>query len=337
MQMQEVISKWIESVWYENTPAVYLLAPLSWLYRIVITLRRVCYRAGVIKSQRSDRPVIVVGNITVGGTGKTPLVIWIVEWLKQQGYRPGVVSRGYGATAAHWPQIVESDSDPSMVGDEPLLIFQRTACPVVVDPIRIRAARILVARGDCDIIVSDDGLQHYALERDIEVVVVDGERRFGNGRCLPAGPLREPVQRLPQVDLIVCNGTGRVKELSMQLVGDVAVNLDDQSQRPLANFFRGPLHALVGIGNPQRFLDHLARFDLQFDSRVFPDHHHYRPDDIVFQDDAPVLMTEKDAVKCRAFADKRHWYVPVTARLDDRFGDRLLNLLQDRKNGQEVA
>ncbi len=279
----------------------------------------------------------MVGNITVGGTGKTPLVIWIVEWLKQKGYRPGVISRGYGATAACWPQIVDCDSDPSMVGDEPLLIFQRTACLVVVDPIRIRAARALLACSDCDIIVSDDGLQHYALERDIEVVVVDGERRFGNGYCLPAGPLREPVQRLKQVDLIVCNGTGRIDELSMQFVGEVAVNLDDQSQRPLESFSRQRLHALVGIGNPQRFLDYLDRFDLYFDSRVFPDHYHYRPDDILFQDDAPVLMTEKDAVKCRAFADERHWYVPVTARLDDRFGDRLLNLLQDRMNGQKVA
>lgn len=335
--MQKVISQWIDSAWYADTSAVYFLVPLSWLYRLVIRLRRACYRFGLIKRHRLKRPVIVVGNITVGGTGKTPLVIWIVEWLKQQGYRPGVISRGYGATAAHWPQIVDGDSDPAVVGDEPLLIFRRTARPVMVDPIRIRAARTLLACSDCDIIISDDGLQHYALERDIEVIVVDGERRFGNGCCLPAGPLREPVRRLKQVDLIVCNGTGRGNELSMQLVGEVAVNLVDQSQRLVESFFRQRLHAVVGIGNPQRFLDHLDRFDLHFDSRVFPDHHHYWPDDILFQDDAPVLMTEKDAVKCRAFADKRHWYVPVTARLDDRFGDRLLNLLQDRKNGQKVA
>ena len=338
MPMQKRVARWIESVWYGDTPAVYLLAPLSWLYRLVISLRRACYRFSLIKRCRVNRPVIVVGNITVGGTGKTPLVIWIVQWLQRQGYRPGVISRGYGSTAAHWPQIVDSDSAPSLVGDEPLLIFRRTACPVVVDPIRIRAVRTLLARSDCDIIVADDGLQHYALARDIEVVVVDGERRFGNGRCLPAGPLREPARRLRQADLIVCNGEkGQGDELSMQLEGGLAVNLHDRSQRPLADFSRRPLHVLVGIGNPQRFLNHLGRFDLQFDSRVFPDHHPYRPNDILFQDDAPVLMTEKDAVKCRGFADQRHWYVPVTARLDDCFGDRLLNLLQDRKNGQKVA
>ena len=337
MQPRAVISKWIESLWYEDTPAVYLLAPLSWLYRLVIMLRRACYRLGVIQRHRLHKPVIVVGNIMVGGTGKTPLVIWIVEWLQRQGYRPGVISRGYGATAAHWPQIVECDSDPSLVGDEPLLIFRRTICPVVVDPVRTRAGRVLLDRSECDIIISDDGLQHYALERDIEIVVVDGERRFGNRRCLPAGPLREPLQRLQPVDLIVCNGSGRGDELSMQLEGAVAVNLEDRSQRSLQSFSRRPLHALAGIGNPQRFLDHLARFDLQFDCRVFPDHHDYQPDDILFEDDAPVLMTEKDAVKCLAFADKRHWYVPVTARLDDRFGDRLLDLLQDRTHGQKLA
>lgn len=221
-------------------------------------LRRQAYRQGWWRSVRMPVPVIVVGNITAGGSGKTPLVIWLAEWLQANGWRPGIVSRGYGGLAAHWPQPVRADSDPRLVGDEPVLTVQRTACPMMVGPDRVAAARALLQEHDCNIIISDDGMQHYCLQRDIEIAVLDGSRRLGNGFCLPAGPLREPASRLAEVDLRVANGVAKECEQQMLLQPQVVQRLHDGDSQSL-EFFRGQtVHAVAGIGNPARFFSAIA-------------------------------------------------------------------------------
>jgi tetraacyldisaccharide 4'-kinase len=264
--------------------------------------------------------VIVVGNLTVGGAGKTPLVIWLCEHLQRAGHRPGVVSRGYGGRPPRLPLSVTAATAPSEAGDEPVLIAARTGCPVVVDPDRPRAARALLAANDVDVIVADDGLQHYALARNLEIVVVDGRRRFGNGFCLPAGPLREPLSRLVTVDLVVVNGAGGAGEFALRLVGDRLANLADVAHTEPLTAWRGRrVHAVAGIGDPARFFTALTTAGLEVVEHPFPDHHAYRPDDLDFGDGLPVLMTEKDAVKCRTFAAARHWYLPVSAAPDAAF------------------
>jgi tetraacyldisaccharide 4'-kinase len=318
----------IDSLWYRNSPLGLVLAPLGWLYCAGSLLRRAAYRIGILPVGRVGAPVVVVGNISVGGTGKTPLVIWIARFLKANGLRPGIVSRGYRGRADKWPQQVRPDSDPIMVGDEPVLLAQATGCPVAADPNRLRAAQTLLAHVECDMIISDDGLQHLAMGRDVEIAVIDGIRRHGNGRCLPAGPLREPVSRLDSVDLIVANGGGVPGEFDMRMAAGEAKNLVDTSiRRPLQTFAAGPVHAVCGIGVPERFFDTLERAGLTLVRHPFPDHHAYSAGDIGFDDAHPVLMTEKDAVKCRRFADTRHWCVPVRAELAHAFGARLLSLL----------
>jgi tetraacyldisaccharide 4'-kinase len=318
----------IDSLWYQNSPLGVLLAPLGWLYCAASIVRRASYRVGIAHSGRVGAPVIVVGNISVGGTGKTPLVIWIARFLMSRGLRPGIVSRGYRGRADKWPQQVRPDSDPTMVGDEPVLLAQATRCPVVADPDRLRAATSLLVHAQCDVIISDDGLQHLALGRDVEIAVIDGLRRHGNGRCLPAGPLREPVSRLDSVDLVVTNGGGMVGEFDMRMRAGEAKNLADETLRqPLETFKAGPVHAVCGIGSPQRFFETLERGGIRLIRHPFPDHHPFAASDIDFDDDIPVLMTEKDAVKCRRFAHARHWYVPIQAELAEAFGARLLSLL----------
>ncbi|TAN50194.1 MAG: tetraacyldisaccharide 4'-kinase [Methylococcaceae bacterium] len=332
--LRRLATECIERLWYGERPCFCLL-PLANIYRAVAGFKRRLYQAGWLRSERLPLPVIVVGNISVGGAGKTPLTVWIVEWLRAQGYRPGVVSRGYGGQAQQWPQRVTVDSDPRLVGDEPVLMARRTQCPLAVAPRRAEAARLLLA--ECDVIVADDGLQHYALARDIEIAVIDGVRRHGNGACLPAGPLREPAARLAGVDLCVCNGGApQSGEYAMSLHGDTAVNMIDDRRRLLAEF-AGTVHALAGIGHPRRFFEHLRWAGVSLQERPLPDHHVFSETDLEFGDSRPVLMTEKDAVKCAALADIRHWYVPVTARLDPAFGPRLLQLLQEKTRGRTTA
>lgn len=320
----------LDRYWYSRNPVSALLTPASWLYCALAGVRRWSYDAGLLPVSKLDVPVLVVGNVTVGGTGKTPFVIWLVERLRSAGWRPAVVSRGYGGRAPAWPQWVHADSDPAMVGDEPVLLARRCCCPISVGPARVRAARALVEQGACDVIVSDDGLQHFALGRDLEIALVDGSRRFGNGRCLPAGPLREPVQRLQEVDFVVANGQAARLEYPMQLEGDNAEPVAGGGARPLRDFSGGPVHAVAGIGDPRRFFSHLRRFGLQLIEHPLPDHHRFRPEDLDFGDGLPVLMTEKDAVKCSAFAKSNHWQVPVTAILDQNLETRLLQLLEQR-------
>ncbi len=325
-------------MWYGRSVASRMLAPVSWLYCLVAVLRRLAYESGLAAPSRLPVPVIVVGNITVGGSGKTPLVIWISRFLRQAGFTPGIVTRGYGGRARHWPQQVRADSDPRAVGDEPVLLARRSGCPVAAAPARVDAARGLLAHSRCDIIVADDGLQHYALGRDIEIAVIDGQRRLGSGRCLPAGPLREPAGRLRYVDLVVASGTSRRGEFAMAYLPGAPRSLRDETrQRSFEAFTGDPVHAVAGIGNPGRFFSQLRRLGLTVVEHPFPDHHAYAPEDLDFGDSRPVLMTEKDAVKCTSFALEHHWYIPIEADLPPHFGGRLLTLLQRNSHGQESA
>ena len=274
-----------------------------------------------------------MGNITVGGTGKTPLVVAIVEHLQKQGLNPGIVSRGYCGKATHWPQAVNEDSDPALVGDEARLLVQRCQCPMSVGPDRPQAARALLDKHACDVIISDDGLQHYAMHRDIEVVVVDGVRRFGNKRCLPAGPLRKPVQRIKAADYVVVNGMARSDEIEMTLQMQAARSLTKiRVNKDLADFVNQSVHAIAGIGNPNRFFSQLKSLGINVIEHPFKDHHKYSASDICFNDELPVLMTEKDAVKCLQFAQHNHWYIPVVAEINNGFLEKLTEQLR-RYNG----
>ncbi len=321
-----------------------MLLPLSYLFRLLARLRRIAYTAGLLRTYHSRIPIIVVGNICVGGSGKTPLVIWLADFLKKKGFSPGIISRGYGGTSRNFPKRVHADSDPARVGDEAVLMAQRAGCPVVIDPVRSRAARVL--EQTCDILIADDGLQHYALGRTVEIAVIDGARPFGNGYCLPAGPLREPPSRLNSVDFIVVNGKLRddirldkliplsLRIDEMALVDRGLVNLHDKTfTKSAKDFAEGPVHALAGIGNPGRFFAQLRSLGLQLIEHPFPDHHRFTREDLQFTDTRPVIMTEKDAVKCHAFAQAHHWYLPVEASLDENFGERLLSLLARNTHG----
>jgi tetraacyldisaccharide 4'-kinase len=318
----------LNRIWYGGAPTSLLLLPLAWLYGAVMAVRRVFYEQGWLPSYRVSRPVIVVGNLTVGGTGKTPFVAWLAEKLTERGLRVGILSRGYGSNATV-PRVVESSSPWQEVGDEPLLLRQRTGCDVVVSVDRAAGAQLLARRG-ADVIVADDGLQHLRLAREVEIVVVDGARGFGNRRLLPAGPLREPASRAARVNLVVINGrpehasitrlpTPRdLQPLQMTLfAGRVLPVAGSRADRALESFRGQRVHAVAGIGNPWRFFADLRGRGLDIVEHAFADHHPFSAADLDFRDAQPVLMTEKDAVKCRAFADARLWYVPVTARFSD--------------------
>lgn len=339
--MKKSLTRWFEDAWYKEMYISAWFMPLSMIYVDAVRLRRWMYRTGRLPSSRLPVPVIIVGNLTVGGTGKTPLVVWMVAFLRQQGYKPGVISRGYAgdAKANQAPLAVTIDSDPALVGDEPLLLVRRCACPVVVGADRPAAAEYLLSHNDCDVIVSDDGLQHYALQRDIEIVVIDGDRRFGNGYCLPVGPLREPQERVKEVDLVVVNGGDELLdgEFAMQCRGDSLVNLKTAERKPLADFAGQACHAVAGIGNPKRFFKQLAASGLSCDCHAFPDHYAFSASDLRFKGDNPIIMTEKDAVKCSGFAEPQHWYLPVDAVLPETFSEQLLTLLKDKTHGQKIA
>lgn len=329
--MKKTLARWALDIWYKDPVIGLWLMPLGFLFSDIVRFRKFLYRIGMLKTQTLPVPVIVVGNLTVGGTGKTPLVIYLAEFLKNSGFKPGIISRGYGGLADSWPQWVGTESLAKDVGDEALLIAKQTVCPMVVGPLRVDAARLLLEKTDCDVILSDDGLQHYALHRDIEIAVIDGVRRFGNGYCLPAGPLREPIERLNSVDLIIVNGEKQEpNEFPMRLEGDIAINLLTGEQKHLVDFLTEDCHAIAGIGHPERFFKQLALVGLNTSNKSFPDHYSFQREDIEFSDQQPVLMTEKDAVKCRLFAGQQHWYVPVTARPDTLFTEQLLNLLREK-------
>jgi tetraacyldisaccharide 4'-kinase len=286
------------------------------------------YHHGWLRSEQLPVPVIVVGNIVAGGAGKTPLTIALVEALCARGYKPGVVSRGYGG-AARAPMLLDAQPDPTVTGDEPALIRMRTGAPVAIGARRADAARLLLPEG-VNVVIADDGLQHYALARDAEICVVDGMRRLGNGRLLPAGPLREPESRLRDVDFIVCNGgDAHNGEVPMHLVLADAVTLAEPARTsPLVAFSGTCVHAVAGIGHPARFFDALRALGIDVIAHPFPDHHRYTAADLEFGDGLPVLMTEKDAVKCRVFAKEDAWAVPVTAELPMSFFDAVAKCLE---------
>lgn len=320
--------KTLDEYWYQRNLISLMLLPVSWVFRLLVMLRRYCYKAGLLTSTGFSVPVIIVGNISVGGSGKTPLVIALVELLRKAGYHPGVISRGYGGKATTWPQQVRPDSDPHMVGDEPVLIAQSCKVPLAVGPDRVIVAQQLLQYNDCDVIISDDGLQHYALKRDIEMVVVDGVRRFGNGYCLPAGPLREPQSRLASVDFVVTNGLAMRMEYPMELHASHVINLASGKSHPISEFTGQTVHAIAAIGNPSRFFSLLMKKKIKIIEHPFADHYAFNNADIEFMDDKPVFMTEKDAVKCKQYATENMWVVPVSARLDERLALRLLGMLK---------
>ena len=319
-------------------PAYWFAGPVPWharmlskVYGRAIALRMRLFRAHLLRRVKVAVPVIVVGNLIAGGSGKTPLAIILVERLRAAGWTPGVATRGYGRDDAGTPRWVEADTDPALGGDEPVLIAHRTGAKVRADADRAAAARALVEAG-CDIVVCDDGLQHYRLRRDIEIEVIDGRRRYGNGQLLPAGPLREPVERGGAVDFRVLNvGSGEVDagfgEWPMRLLADQALPLLGGRPLPLSAFAGKRVQAVAGIGDPERFFDTLRGHGIAVVPHAFADHHRYAPGDLSFGSDLPVLMTEKDAVKCRGFATDRHFSVPIRAELPEAFWVALLDRL----------
>ena len=325
------------AAWYAGHPALTLLRPLEWLFRRVVDRKRARFVAGEGEIYRAPVPLIVVGNITVGGTGKTPMILWLIEHCQQRGLRVGVVSRGYGAKPAHFPWRVLAEQSAAIAGDEPLLIVQRTGVPLVIDPDRSRAVQALLAAQELDLILSDDGLQHYRLARDLELVLIDSARGLGNGRCLPAGPLREPPERLQSVDAVLYNGAASDPEhgFSFCLQPSALINLRSGERQPLTHFPVGQaLHAVAGIGNPQRFVTTLETLHWRPVPHFFADHAPYSPEVLKFSPALPLVMTEKDAVKCRAFAASDWWYLAVDAVPSQAFtlwfDQQLLRLLPDR-------
>ncbi len=332
--MKEPLSVFLQRTWYGDHPLCRLLTPLSGVTAAAVAARRAWFRR--VKPATAPLPVIVVGGLTVGGTGKTPLVAALAEYLKSKGRKPGIVSRGYGARRRDYPYRVQTGDSADQVGDEPLLLRRRTGCPVVIDPDRRRAVVHLAEQtdADIDIVVSDDGLQHYRLHRDVEIAVIDGRRGFGNGKLLPAGPLREPRSRLAAVDAIVVNGDGeafrdaariptRARWFSMTIKPLGFENLATGEALPPDAFAGRVAHACAGIGDPRRFFDVLAELGVRATPHVYPDHHRYRSRDLVFTDAAPVIVTEKDAVKCRDFPDSKVWFLKVEAVLEDEFWEGL--------------
>jgi tetraacyldisaccharide 4'-kinase len=312
-------SQQLQALWYgPGHPLIWLLTPLGWLYCAIAQARAALWRRHWRQLPAAENqltaPVIVVGNLTVGGTGKTPLVLWLAQHLRTRGWRPGILTRGYGGRGSDQPRRVPVDGDPRDYGDEPVLLANRSGCPVMAGADRVAAARRLLQDCDCDLLLADDGLQHYRLRRDLEILLVDGRRGFGNRRCLPAGPLREPVSRARRADILLTNGGSDDSRPNMALRPQRAINLSDARQtRALAQFVGTPVAAVAGIGNPEQFFALLEYNGLRITRLPYPDHHAFSREDSQDWPEGPVLMTEKDAIKCRAFADLRHWYLPATA------------------------
>jgi tetraacyldisaccharide 4'-kinase len=317
--------KWLHRIWYEGGRSYRVLLPLSGIYWMLITLRRCMYSMGILGRHRAIVPVIIVGNITEGGTGKTPVTIWLTRELRERGFNPGIVSRGYGGSRSDSSMRVDGASDPGVVGDEPVLLARRTGCPVVVDSNRARAAQMLVDDG-VNVIIADDGLQHYRLERTYEVCVIDGARGLGNRYLLPAGPLRETVDRLSEVDQVLVNGkiredaehTTAVEQnaIEFDLVANEVSRLNGSLTRPIGGFAGTTVHGVAAIGNPGRFFDMLRAHGMQVIEHAFQDHARLNPADLDFGDDFEVLMTEKDAVKINSTIADKYWTVPVDLHID---------------------
>lgn len=315
--------------WYEKNYFFLniVLLPFSWLFASIVSMRKFLFRLGLLKTHRFPVPVIVVGNITVGGTGKTPLVIWLADFFKNKGLQPGIVSRGVGGKQQRLPRWVQLTDSANGVGDEAVLLAKRTGCPLVISTDRSLAVEMLLTKSNCNVIISDDGLQHYRLGRDIEIVVIDGERQFGNKKMLPAGPLRESIKRLTQVNFVVQSHIAGNGFYLMQYNGDQLVSIKNKNAILLNNFAKKTVHAFAATGNPQRFFERLRQAGLNIIEHVFPDHYLYKHQDFILPDQLPILMTEKDAVKCLSFADERFFYLPIEASIDEQFGVAVWNQL----------
>jgi tetraacyldisaccharide 4'-kinase len=336
------LHQYLENIWYQpRKMGKYALLPLTLMYCGLSAIRR--WQQERQRAKHSAVPVIIVGNITVGGTGKTPLVIYIIEQLKLAGYSPGIISRGYKGKAKEWPQQVRPMTPTHLVGDEPVLLATHTHVPVVVGPDRNMSIRCLLNHHDCDVIVSDDGLQHYKMPRDIEIIVIDALRGFGNGYCLPSGPLREPVKRLNKANICVINRNDKAHSsdsdslkltlrhphlYSMQLQGKLLINLSNAKKIDLSELKGKTVHVVTGIGHPERFFAYLNTFGLKLIMHSFADHHEFQKHDIMFTQNYPVIMTEKDAVKCRKFQTHNCWYLPVKACVSTGFMEILLGQLR---------
>jgi tetraacyldisaccharide 4'-kinase len=297
---------------------------------VMISARRYAYRVGILKTKQFPVPVIVIGNITVGGTGKTPCVVALSHALKQNGWKPGIVSRGYAGSAKEYPLRVFPDSNPKEAGDEAVLLALDSGCPVIVDPVRTRAVETLLKETDCDVILSDDGLQHYALGRSIEIALVDAERELGNRHLLPAGPLREPPSRLKDVDYVVYHGAA-TSVYTLTLIPSHWVNCADPNQTlPLMHFSEKTVHAIAAIGNPERYFHSLRQLGINIIPHPFPDHHPFTLDELKFTPLHPIVMTSKDAVKCRYFATQTMYYLAVRPQLSEGFLDAIQGRLSEK-------
>lgn len=321
--MRERFYHWIHRAWYEGGRGYWWLLPLAGIFWLVSTLRRSLYRAGVFQRIDVGVPVIVVGNLTAGGTGKTPVTVWLAGALAERGFAPGIVSRGYGGSRSGSPMRVDAASDPAIVGDEPVLLARRSGCPVAVDRNRVRAAAMLVEDG-ADVVIADDGLQHLRLARSYEICVIDGRRWLGNRLVLPAGPLREAASRLADIDQVLVNGrlrhtaetTAEQNAIEFELRANDVLRLNGSLSRPIEGFAGTTVHGAAAIGNPVRFFDLLRAHDIQVIEHAHPDHAVLGAEDLAFGDDFEVLMTEKDAVKIGTRARDRLWYVPVSLHMD---------------------
>lgn len=314
--------------WYKKSVISYFLLPFSFIYIVIVNIRKFYYK--IFPAKKFPVPIIIVGNITVGGTGKTPLVIYLAELLKKNGYNPGIISRGYGGKSKNYPLFVTDNSRVKEVGDEALLIARRTKCPVVVGPKKIDSARVLLLNKNCSVIISDDGLQHYALPRDIEIAVVDAELEFGNKFCLPAGPLREPIERLQQVNFVVKNYNicPSDDDYGMVLEPIIFYNLKNPEITKTINAFKNKtIHAVAGIGNPKRFFQTLHnKLGLNIIEHPFPDHYIFHSSDFLFKGET-IIITEKDAVKCDRIAIENCWCLRIEAKLSDKLAKLIINNL----------
>lgn len=331
--------KSITHYWHSLNPVSVILIPVSLIFCCLVKLRRFAYQQHWLAINRFSLPVIVVGNIYVGGNGKTPFVIWLAEQLKHQGLKPAIVSRGYGASreGGNWPREVILNGDITRYGDEPYLLKQQTGCPVIIDPDRSRAIKKIQQEYEADLIISDDGLQHYAMSRFIEINITDAKRLYGNRLCLPAGPLREACSRLQQVDYIVYNQAAgqfsqeaeKDKEYLMSYDFDVLQSLDGKKSVRLEEFMGQTVHAVAGIGDPSRFFSLLSDRGIELIEHAFADHYFYAKKDLVFSDSYPVIMTEKDAVKCTRLTLDNAWFLPIKARVEGRLSENIMKKLRN--------
>jgi tetraacyldisaccharide 4'-kinase len=327
-------SEALSKIHYSKSLVSLLLLPFSAVFLLIYFVRKILYRFSFLRSFKLKIPVIVVGNITSGGTGKTPLIIYLANELKKNGYHPGIISRGYGSKSAGVIEVSQK-SDVADAGDEPMLIQKHTYLPVFVSKDRVLAAKALLKKyKKTDVILSDDGIQHYRLKRDLEVLVIDGTRKFGNGYLLPAGPLREFSSKLKTVDAIVCNHKKVIDgSYLMKYKGYFLINLKTNKKIHLSNLRLKNIHAIAGIGNPNRFFDYLKTFNIEFNSSIFQDHYRFSKKDFRNMNDKNIIMTEKDAVKCRKFSRKNFWYLPVIAEVDSKFIDVILKKLRSVSHG----